>query len=412
MTFVSYAQNYEDVMLWRALQRVEKGFYIDVGANDPDIDSVTKAFYERGWRGINIEPLVSHWQDLQRERPQDVNLQCAAGDARGELNLWEADVRGWATLSPSVVAKHQREGYQGRSYKVPVLTLTEICNSHALGDIHFLKIDVEGFEQSVLTGMDFGRFRPWIVVVEATEPNSVVENYDQWESLLLTHGYRFVYADGLNRYYLADEHADLVQAFKYPPNVFDDFKPATQLRAEVTAHTQLGQLEQSEAELQASRAEVLAVQEEVRAARAETQALSDDMQELRVVADAAQEQCRAMRESTSWRVTAPLRWAGDAIRGHVLPIGKRVIKRLLQQAAQFVNRRPGLKRAVMRVFDRFPRLRHRLARIVNQSFIVSHQRIDDAVFGGGAGNLTPRARQVYTDLKAAIARDSSTGRVR
>ena len=27
--FISYAQNFEDVMLWRALKHVEKGFYID-----------------------------------------------------------------------------------------------------------------------------------------------------------------------------------------------------------------------------------------------------------------------------------------------------------------------------------------------------------------------------------------------
>ena len=45
--FVSYAQNYEDVMLWRALKHVKKGFYVDVGANDPKFDSVTQAFYGR-----------------------------------------------------------------------------------------------------------------------------------------------------------------------------------------------------------------------------------------------------------------------------------------------------------------------------------------------------------------------------
>ncbi len=56
MTFISYAQNFEDVMLWRALKHVERGFYIDVGAFSPDLDSVTRAFSERGWRGINIEP--------------------------------------------------------------------------------------------------------------------------------------------------------------------------------------------------------------------------------------------------------------------------------------------------------------------------------------------------------------------
>ena len=45
MRFISYAQNYEDVMLARALRGVEKGFYIDVGAQDPVNDSVTKSLY-------------------------------------------------------------------------------------------------------------------------------------------------------------------------------------------------------------------------------------------------------------------------------------------------------------------------------------------------------------------------------
>jgi hypothetical protein len=47
MSFVSYAQNFEDVMLWRALRDIKGGFYIDVGANSPGMDSVTKAFYDR-----------------------------------------------------------------------------------------------------------------------------------------------------------------------------------------------------------------------------------------------------------------------------------------------------------------------------------------------------------------------------
>ena len=55
MPFLSYAQNMEDVMLHRALREVKQGFYVDVGANSPDLQSVTKAFYQAGWRGINIE---------------------------------------------------------------------------------------------------------------------------------------------------------------------------------------------------------------------------------------------------------------------------------------------------------------------------------------------------------------------
>ncbi len=67
-------------MLFRALRDVERGFYIDVGAQDPTIDSVTRAFYERGWRGINIEPNEEFFRKLEQDRPHDTNLCTAVGN--------------------------------------------------------------------------------------------------------------------------------------------------------------------------------------------------------------------------------------------------------------------------------------------------------------------------------------------
>ncbi len=73
MTFVSYAQNFEDVMLWRALNGIERGFYIDVGTADPDTDTVTRAFYDRGWSGINIEPVAVSMRRIAATRLRDIN---------------------------------------------------------------------------------------------------------------------------------------------------------------------------------------------------------------------------------------------------------------------------------------------------------------------------------------------------
>jgi FkbM family methyltransferase len=244
---ISYAQNFEDVMLWRALGHVKNGFYIDVGANDPLVESVTKIFYEAGWSGINIEPLSSHFADLQRDRPRDVNLCCAAGSSKGEIEIWECDVRGWASADKAAIEKHTALGNIGRYHLVPVVTLAEICSQHAPDEIHFLKIDVEGYERSVLEGMNFQRFRPWVVVVEATRPNSTDEVFHQWEDLLVKAGYIFVYADGLNRFYLAHEHSELAPSFKYPPNVFDGFVKAEQLEANKKAQEAEAKVRQLEA---------------------------------------------------------------------------------------------------------------------------------------------------------------------
>lgn len=225
MQFVSYAQNYEDVMLRRALQDVKQGFYIDVGAQREELDSVTKAFSLAGWRGINIEPHPGYFKELVHGRPHDINLDVAIGEHEGMLNISFIDDTGLSTADSEIANQHAAAGYVIRTQEVAMLTLASVWRRHVpVGQpVHFLKVDVEGLERAVLAGNDWNTNRPWIVLVEATLPNSQVENHASWESIMLNAGYTFVYADGLNRFYLAPEHSDRVASFKYPPNVFDGF---------------------------------------------------------------------------------------------------------------------------------------------------------------------------------------------
>ncbi|APG04433.1 hypothetical protein BJI69_11335 [Luteibacter rhizovicinus DSM 16549] len=223
MTFVSYAQNFEDIMLHRALKDVRRGFYVDVGAQHPVRDSVTKAFSLAGWRGINIEP-VKHWFDmLEADRPHDINLNLAVAEGEGFLDLFEVTGTGLSTTDPTFAEEHRGQGHDVVAHRVPTITLDRIFAEHGVDQVHFLKVDCEGAERTALASCSFTTVRPWVVVVEATLPNSQVSVHDQWESLLLERDYTFVYNDGLNRYYVAAEHPDLLPAFALPPNVFDEF---------------------------------------------------------------------------------------------------------------------------------------------------------------------------------------------
>ncbi len=225
MPFVSYAQNYEDVMLWRALKHVEKGFYIDVGAAWPDEHSVTKAFYTNGWRGINIEPNPEFYAQLQVERPNDINLCIAISDKPGLLMMNFVENTGLSTLDNDVANEHIAMGWEVDKQRVEVTMLATVWENYVPTgqEVHFLKVDVEGLEEAALRGNDWIHCRPWIAVVEATLPMSQEETHAAWESILLSADYQFAYADGLNRFYVAQEHLELLPAFKYPPNVFDEF---------------------------------------------------------------------------------------------------------------------------------------------------------------------------------------------
>lgn len=253
MTFISYAQNFEDVMLWRALKHVEQGFYIDVGAWSPDQDSVTRAFYERGWHGINIEPSPVFHQQLQARRPRDLNLKLAIGEREDTVTINFFDDTGLSTLDDTIAEQHREAGWSLDRQPVQVTTLAEVWRQHVPAGqaVHFLKVDIEGLEEAALRGNDWQANRPWVVVVEATLPMSQTESYAAWEPILLAADYRFAYADGLNRFYVANEHAELLPAFAYPPNVFDGFVLAAQQQAEAKAQQAEAKAEQALAELQA-----------------------------------------------------------------------------------------------------------------------------------------------------------------
>jgi len=209
-------------MLLRALRGVshETGFYIDVGANAPDEHSDTKVFYDHGWHGINIEPSPHWYQRLVAERPRDINIHAAASDNPGAVMLYDHPEGGLGTLNEEFADRHVTEwNVAKRGVAVEAVTLTDVCDQHAPKDIHFLKIDVEGHEEQVIRGMDFRKHRPWILCIEATEPMKVhVQTHRAWNYIVVGSGYRFVRFDGLNRWYVAEEHQELIPAFDFPPD--------------------------------------------------------------------------------------------------------------------------------------------------------------------------------------------------
>jgi FkbM family methyltransferase len=220
---LSYAQHFEDVYLMRCFRERRDGFYIDVGAGHPVIDNVSFAFYLQGWRGITVEPNPALARLTRSIRPRDLAVETLVGAAPGQATFFLVDdFHGLSTM----IGDHARaaaETYGKRSEQMtlPVTTLADLCKAHQPHAIDFLKIDVEGAEQDVLAGADWGKYRPKVIVIEATMPASPEPNWGGWEPFLLSQRYRFAFFDGLNRYYLAEEAAALAVHFEAPVNPFD-----------------------------------------------------------------------------------------------------------------------------------------------------------------------------------------------
>lgn len=223
---ISYSQNQEDVVLFRLVQLVPEGFYVDVGAAHPVMDNVTYALYEAGWRGINIEPMKREADLLREIRPRDITCQVAAGEATGRVTLYEAPIenRGATTADKELVEIYKSTGQSFGSFEVEVARLDKILEDNQIQTVHVLKIDVEGFEKSVIQGSSIEKYRPWVLVIEATQPNSTVDVSAEWEQLVLSAGYVLTLFDGLNKFYVRDDMPDLVTLMSVPANVFDKWK--------------------------------------------------------------------------------------------------------------------------------------------------------------------------------------------
>ena len=164
----SYAQHGDDFAVLNIFKRlgIEKPSYLDVGAYHPFDLSNTALLYERGSRGINVEPNAVLFEAFRKARPEDTNIRAGVAPVSGELPFYHVKADPGRFTFDKATAMTLGITY---AEQITVYALNEIVGGMWCNGIwpDLLSIDIEGLDIDVLRGADFGTHPPRVVIVEA-----------------------------------------------------------------------------------------------------------------------------------------------------------------------------------------------------------------------------------------------------
>ena len=208
--FRKYSQCGEDKIIELIFQMlsIDKPSWLDIGAGDPIILSNTALFYEKGCRGINIEPNPDFYAKLCEARPEDTNLNCGVGVEAGTMNYYVIDNYPFLNgFSEENSEKMEKEfGYRIKeAIPVRIMPIDELINKYcSLEYPDILDIDTEGMDLDILSRIDYDRFSPKVIIVETVifgsfRKDTTIKEY------LSTKGYAAPYETPMNTIFVRND---------------------------------------------------------------------------------------------------------------------------------------------------------------------------------------------------------------
>lgn len=168
----SYSQSGEDLIIdfiFNAIG-ISHPSYLDIGAHDPFYLNNTAIFYERGCRGINIEPDPESFSNFLIHRKDDINLNIGIGDSKSTLDFFKMSVPTLNTFSEKEAQNYIKEGDFKIEKIIPVQVelISDVLNEYNNGVYpDFLTLDAEGIDEIVIHSIDFEKCFPKVICVES-----------------------------------------------------------------------------------------------------------------------------------------------------------------------------------------------------------------------------------------------------
>lgn len=206
----SFSQKGEDLIINKIFKNKKRGFYIDIGAYHPQINSNTKFFYDKGWRGINIEPNPARIKLFLENRKKDINLNIGVGITKKKATFYELDANGLSTFSKKEADAMIKIGHKlKKKIKVQAYKLEDIMKKYVKSQVDFLSVDTEGLDLEVLKSNNWKKYRPKILCVETLDfadlLTSTINDSSKEEMItryLEKNGYKKYLNNGLNTIYI------------------------------------------------------------------------------------------------------------------------------------------------------------------------------------------------------------------
>lgn len=206
----SFSQKGEDLVIDRYFNHKRKGFYIDIGAYHPTINSNTKYFYDKGWYGINIEPNPARIKLFNKYRRRDINLNVGIGISKKKAIFYELEATGLSTFSKAEANSMLKVGHKLKSkIRIQMYKLQDVMKKYVKSEVDFISIDTEAFDSEVLKSNNWKKYRPKLLCIETIDfadlLTSTKNNSSKKESIrkyLLGKGYEEYFSNGLNTLYI------------------------------------------------------------------------------------------------------------------------------------------------------------------------------------------------------------------
>lgn len=158
-------------------------------ANFERCSSNTADLLDIGWSGIYVDPVKEYCEEAEISHKQNLDrlkiLNFGASNEEGEFELFLGD-----SFVPN---QYGTMGYEWIGRKIKVYKTSDILlENNAPKEIDIMSIDVEGFEEKVINGIDFTLHKPKILVIEINDIG--IDRV----SALLPSDYKLIKNDNLN----------------------------------------------------------------------------------------------------------------------------------------------------------------------------------------------------------------------